>query len=416
MIMKTPEELYSERTKRVQDAIELRVPDRVPFTPTFSFFPPKYAGITCKEAMYDPDKLSLAYKKAVLDFEPDMYSSYANLTIGPMLETLQCRWLKWPGHGVSPNAGFQFVEGEHMRAEEYDDFLFDPTDFILRVFMPRAYAALEPLNILPPLPSLYYTRFLTGASVFGRAQVAGAFQALLESGREAQRAMSRAAEFTKEMAGLGFPCQFGGVAYAPFDYLGDLLRGTRGIMLDMYRLPDKLHQAMDKLIPYILRGAFGPAKGSGIPRIFIPLHKGLDGFMSLEQFKTFYWPSLRRLIIALVDEGLTPNILWEGNCESRLETIKDIPRGKAVYAFERTDIFKAKEILGDTVCIRGNVPPSLLIMGSSQEVRDYCKRLISVVGKGGGFMMDGASGIPDETKPENLKAMEEATKEFGSYA
>ena len=414
--MKTPEELYSERTKRVQDAIELKVPDRVPFTPTFSFFPPKYAGITCEEAMYDPDKLSLAYKKAVLDFEPDMYSSYANLTIGPMLETLKCRWLKWPGHGVAPNAGFQFVEGEHMRAEEYDDFLFDPTDFILRVFMPRAYGALEPLKILPPFPSLYYTRFLTGASVFGRAEVAGAFQALLESGREAQRAMSRAAEFTKEMAGLGFPCQFGGVAYAPFDYLGDLLRGTRGIMLDMYRLPDKLHQAMDKLIPYILRGAFGPAKGSGIPRIFIPLHKGLDGFMSLEQFRTFYWPSLRKLIMALIDGGLTPNVLWEGNCESRLETIKDIPRGKAVYAFERTDIFKAKAIIGDTVCIRGNVPPSLLTIGSSQAVREYCKKLISVVGKGGGFMMDGASGIPDETKPENLKAMEETTKEFGVYA
>jgi uroporphyrinogen-III decarboxylase len=186
-------------------------------------------------------------------------------------------------------------------------------------------------------------------------------------------------------------------------------------MLDMYRLPDKLHQAMDKLIPYILRGAFGPAKGSGIPRIFIPLHKGLDGFMSLEQFRTFYWPSLRKLIIALIDGGLTPNVLWEGNCESRLETIKDIPRGKAVYAFERTDIFKAKEILGDTVCIRGNVPPSLLTIGSSQAVREYCKKLISVVGKGGGFMMDGASGIPDETKPENLKAMEKATKEFGLY-
>ena len=416
MAAKTPEELYSERAKRVQDAIELKVPDRVPFIPTFSFFPTKYVGITCEEAMYNTDKLTLAYKKAVLDFEPDMYSSYANLTIGPMLETLRCRWLKWPGHGVSPDAGFQFVEGEHMKAEEYDDFLFDPTDFVLRVFMPRAYGALQPLNSLPPLPSLYYTRFLTGAAVFGRTDVAGAFQSLLKGGQEAQWAMSCNAEFTKEMASLGFPCQFGGVAYAPFDYLGDLLRGTRGIMLDMYRLPEKLLQALDKLLPYILRGAVGPARVSGIPRIFIPLHKGLDGFMSLEQFKTFYWPSLRKLILALIDEGLVPNVLWEGNCESRLETIKDIPRGKAVYAFERTDIFKAKGILGDTVCIRGNVPPSLLIMGSAQEVRDYCKKVISVVGKGGGFMMDGASGIPDETKPENLKAMEEATKGFGVYA
>ena len=48
--------------------------------------------------------------------------------------------------------------------------------------------------------------------------------------------------------------------------------------------------------------------------------------------------------------------LWEGDCTSRLETIADIPRGKAIYWFERTDLVRAKEVLGDVVCLRGNVP------------------------------------------------------------
>jgi hypothetical protein len=65
---KTAEELGKEREKRVRDAIELRVPDRVPLVPLFSFFPAFYAGITPQEAMYDYGKAYQAYKKTILDF------------------------------------------------------------------------------------------------------------------------------------------------------------------------------------------------------------------------------------------------------------------------------------------------------------------------------------------------------------
>jgi hypothetical protein len=409
-------ELFSAMMKRFEDAVCLRVPDRVPFLPLFTFFPAKYAGITCEEAMFDGEKLVRAWKKVVLDFQPDMYNSFANLAIGPMLETLQCRYLKWPGHGVPPHQGYQFVEEEFMKAEEYDEFLFDPTDFVLRKFLPRAYGSLEPLQKLPSLLTAYYTRFMTSTAVLGLQDVAGAAQSLLKSGNEALRIASALARFSREMSDLGFPCQFGGVAYAPFDYLGDFLRGTRGVMLDMFRHPEKLLQATEKLVPYILSGALAGVKATGVKTIFIPLHKGLDGFMSPEQFRVFYWPTLRKVILSLIREGAIPSVLWEGDCTSRLEVIRDIPKGKAVYAFERTDIFRAKEVLGDTVCIRGNVPPALLNLGSPEEVRGYCRELIQGVGKGGGFLMDGAIGIPDEAKPENLRAMADAVKDYGVYS
>lgn len=136
--------------------------------------------------------------------------------------------------------------------------------------------------------------------------------------------------------------------------------------------------------------------------------------MSPDQFKTFYWPTLRKLIVDFIDEGLNPFVLWEGDCTSRLELIGDIPKGKAVYWFERTDIFKAKEILGDTVCLRGNVPLSMLSTGTPDDVKEYCKKLIDVVGKGGGFIMDGST-VLDDAKYENVKAMVEITKEYGVY-
>lgn len=50
-------------------------------------------------------------------------------------------------------------------------------------------------------------------------------------------------------------------------------------------------------------------------------------------------------MIGLIDEGLVPAPLFEGDNTSRLEIIKDIPRGKAVYRFERVDIYKANELL-----------------------------------------------------------------------
>ena len=57
----------------------------------------------------------------------------------------------------------------------------------------------------------------------------------------------------------------------------------------------------------------------------------------------------------------------------------------------------------------------LLNTGSVQEVEEYCKKLIDNVGKGGGFIMDGAIGIPDEANPENVKAMADITKTYGVY-
>ena len=117
-------------------------------------------------------------------------------------------------------------------------------------------------------------------------------------------------------------------------------------MLDMYRRPEKIDKACETLLPLMIESGVSGFKGTGNPRIFIPLHKGLDGFMSLEQFKRFFWPTLRALMMGLIDEGLIPCPFFEGDCTSRLEVIKDIPEGKAIYKFESTDLVKAKADIG----------------------------------------------------------------------
>lgn len=407
---------FEKRSRRILDTVALKATDRVPFTPMITFYHANRGGISCRDAMFDLDKLYAAAKETILEVKPDSFNNpFALMALGPMLDLLDCRLITWPGQRLPVDLAYQFVEKEYVTAAEYDDFLFDPTGFVLTKYLPRIYGTLEPLTRIPQLPSIYYTRFLTGTRAFGTPEVAGALESLVHAGQAADRMLMKAQAFSEEMAALGFPEQIGGVAYAPFDYIGDFFRGTRGIMLDMFRVPEKLHRVMEKTIPFILAGAINAAKATGVPFIFMPLHKGLDGFMSPEQFNEFYWPYLKAVIVKLIEEDLIPMVLWEGDCTSRLETIRDIPEARAIYAFERTDIFRAKEVLRDRVCIRGNVSSHLLCIGTPEEVREYCRKLIDVVGEGGGFLLDGAIGIPDEAKPENVQAMADSIRETGEY-
>jgi len=413
---KTAEELGKERENRVRDAIELKVPDRVPFVPVFEFFPAYYAGITPEEAMYNYDKAYAAYKKTIIDFEPDMYAGPAIFRSGPVLETLDLKQLKWPGHGVEPHSMYQFVEGEYMPVDEYDEFIENPSDWIIRRYMPRIYGALKPFSNLPGILDqfYYYGAPSAGLATMGTPEVQEAFQALLKAARESLRWVTHLRSFIQEMKGLGFNPFFFVATYSPFDLIGDNFRGSRGIMLDMYRHPDKLLEALEKATQLTISMATRRAAAGGIPMVFIPLHKGTDGLMSPEQYKIFYWPFLKKLMMGLIDAGLIPYAYTEGSYTSRLEIISDVPKGKVLYHFERVDLAKAKEILGEVACISGNVPASLLNLGSPQEVRDYCKRLIDVVGKGGGLIVDASAGI-NEAKPENVRAMADFTKEYGVY-
>jgi uroporphyrinogen-III decarboxylase len=118
-------------------------------------------------------------------------------------------------------------------------------------------------------------------------------------------------------------------------------------------------------------------------------------------------------MMGLIDEGLIPMPFFEGNYTSRLEVIKDIPKGKALYKFKKVDIHKTKGILGDTVCFRGNVPITLLCTGTPEQVKAYVKDLIDVFGREGGLWVD-SDAIFDKAKHENVKAMVEFTKEYGS--
>jgi hypothetical protein len=408
----TAEKLYRMREKRVIDAIELKTPDRVPVTVSFAFFPALYCGCTKEEMMYNPERLWEVHLKTTRDFEPDIAQNpFPGTYLGPLLDVLDYRQMQWPGRQLGPDVPYQFVEGEYLKADEYDHFLNEPMDFMVRKYWPRISGSLKGLEMLPPFGNFFQYMSLGIFQSLSRPEVQRALETLLEASRAAEKIGSYSRSFSATLKEEGFPVFGGGHSIAPFDILGDTLRGTKGVMLDMYRRPEVLLKACEKLLPLAVENGINSAKRSGEKHVFIPLHKGLDGFMSPDQFKKFYWPTLRELMVALINEGYTPQPFWEGDCTSRLEFIKDIPPGKAVYRFEKTDMIKAKDVLRDRVCIRGNMPVTILSTGQPDDVRSYCKQLIDYAGKDGGFILDSSAAVTD-AKPENLKAMFDFAKEY----
>ena len=75
---------------------------------------------------------------------------------------------------------------------------------------------------------------------------------------------------------------------------------------------------------------------------------------------------------------------------------------------------RAKEVIGKTTCIAGNVPITTILSGTPEQIKGICKDLIDTAGKDGGYII--ASGCSmDEAKPDTLRAMIDFTKEYGVY-
>jgi len=407
---------YKERVTRVKDAIQMRnLPDRVPVTILPSMWPASHAGITVQEAMYDYDKCSAAFKEFVLEFEPDTHIGSAQFGPGKFYEILDYKLYSWPGHGVAPEHSYQCNEGEYMMADEYDALIQNPSGFFSNVYLPRVFGALEPWSMLPFLPGILEIYGVAFNFIpFGLPPVQAAYKALYEAGAEALKWAGAVGGLEGELTSLGFPQALAGFTKAPFDVIGDTLRGTKGIMLDIYRQPNKLIEAMEALTPLMINMGVGQAQMNGRPMVFMPLHKGADGFISDEQFKKFYWPTFRQVMMGLISEGCIPFPALEGHWDSRLEVIQDIPKGKTAWMVDQSDMVKAKETLGKNACLIGNVSSSMLNLGTPQEVKDYAKKLIDTVGKGGGFIMSNGAFF-DHAKPENVKAMVDTAKEHGAY-
>ena len=405
---------YKARATRIIKAIKLEKPDRVPCQIPGGSFPAYYSGLDLKTVMYDYEAMRRAWMKFALDFDSDTVGVAAFTLPGKVYDILDYKLFKWPGHGLADGASMiQFVEDEYMKAEEYDAFINNPADFMLRYILPRTWGAFAPMAKFPSLTSFQGIAYLM-LEAASMPDFRPMFAAINKANEERIKWQNVVAECSQAVLEAGYPSEGGGMALAPFDTIADMLRGTYGAVMDMYRQPEKLLEAQERLIPLSLQSAIESADRALSPAVFIPMHKGDDMFMSDKQFEKFYWPSFRKLLLGLINEGLVPSMVVDGTYNRRLEYIKDLPKASVVWVFEKTDMALAKKVLGGHACIGGNVTGSLLHTGTPEKVKKYCRWLIDTCAPDGGYILTLGASI-DKCNPDNLHAIVDTAKQYGVY-
>jgi len=410
---KDAEKGYKARCLRLAQAAKMEIPDRVPCMIPTGWFPAYNAGVTLKSVMYDPELMKKVWLKFVDEYDSDSFDGtlFFQARINDLMEA---KTQKWPGHGLPDNAhSYQYIEGVYMKADEDDLFMKNPFDFQLRKLLPRTMGVFEPFADMPSFSSYQgLPNRLVTMCLDPRFQKL--FKAINEASKELPAWGKANMETTAGAAARGFPVFRGGLAVAPFDVFADSLRGTQGIVMDMFRQPDKIHEAMEFVLPQLVSGAISMCDGADCPVVMMPLHKGDDTFMSDKQFEVFYWPTFRRQLLAMVEDGLIPYPVAEGAYNRRLEYISDMPKGAVCWMFDQTNMANAKKTVGKVSCIAGNVPVSVAYTKTEKEMKEYCRKLIEICAPGGGYILTGGSTY-DMAKPENIRAMMASAKEYGKY-
>jgi hypothetical protein len=417
----TNKKKYEEKLKRINDAIALKEPDRVPVTPPPELFPVFNAGYTVAEVVYDSSlqKIKNATLKYLKDFDPDNGSAVGFILAGEGAAMELCKaknmcWAGMPGDVIDKNSLHQFIEYPVLLDDEFDEMRKDRTGWALRKALPRLSGLTEPLSALRAAAS--YSNFSVRqlAGQLSTPDARSMIQDLWALDDYYQTYQTRVADIEKEIETLGYPVTGGGMAAVPFDDYSDYLRGTILSLSDIYDRPEAIERYIEESLEETL-AAIKATKGQNEGKhVFMPLHKGMDGFMSGDDYRKYYWSHLQKIILAIIDSGKVPYIYTEGKYNSRIDCLTEVPPGKVFYHFEDVDMAAAKKKLAGIACISGGFQASLLDWGTPQQVRDEVKRLMDTCAPGGGFIFETSCGLGN-CKRENVEAMFEAAREYGIY-
>ncbi len=364
--------------QRIETAIRLGKPDRVPVAPIIDFFSARYGGITQHEMLFDVKKADRALLKTLNDlgWVDGLHFSWAGL--GRALLTVFPTPPLMPGvNGFPPDQEFQFLEKTVMEPEEY-----------LRIEeMGAGRWLMEKLRLNHPelrsLPGMARTGMGLGMDV-------------LKVKRSVKGWRARGIE----------PLVGANLCMIPLEAISMAFRSFDRFVLDLFRYPQELKAAGQALMKTFINVGRMGVMTSGIKRVFLGGTRTSASFISPRQFEELALPEWQEMCEYFTGRGVTPLLHLDSDWTPFFPYFKSLPRGKCILNLDGTsDIFKAKEVLGDHICIMGDVPAALLKLGEPEEVEEYCHRLITEVGKDGGFILSSGCSIPIDARPVNVKAM-----------
>ncbi|MFX0102500.1 MAG: uroporphyrinogen decarboxylase family protein [Candidatus Hodarchaeota archaeon] len=390
-------QLYETRKRRCLDAIFLqKEPDRVPVIANgLNFFPAKYAGFSCEDYMFDFKKNRIANLKVVEEFDLDMYFIPGIFGAGRFFEFSQFDLVKLPGRHISADVCHQINEKDRLKPEEYDEFIERGIDFLIDTLSPRL------------VPGIFKRK--------GIARIVSETRLILEAFKLAKFAM----DLQVEMSSLGAYTIFGSVGFPPYDIMSFTFRTLESLSKDLMKRErrQKIIEICERMNPWLISVWNKLPKITGSPGVWFPSERAFS--LSPRQFEKYYWPTLKDMIVAMVKQGMIPFLTWESDVTHLVKFLLELPRKisrRCVFNCDTSDIFQVNKILDGHMAIAGNIPLSIMCVGSKSDVDKYCENLFAELKPGGGFLLSPALGIPDEAKPENVYAMIDFCHKFGKYS
>ncbi len=368
--------------ERIWAAVKLEPYDRVPVAPLLDvMFPARHKGLTLAEAFAD-------YRGTGWPAMVDLFDAVGGWD-GFIL----------PGYSQSPNP-------RHPAAGRTGRMIYPGKD--LPVDSPPQYLETESMTIED------YDRIITiGYRKWADEVRQKTSRFPLE--KSIAWAERQIAQYRKEIATWeerGLPTLVGASVNSPLMALSTS-RSMTSFALDIHRIPDKVEAVMDAMVDDLIESTIEVARLTGIPGAFLVLERGGCFYFPLKVFERFEYPYVKKMVEAFVAEGMIVNLHFDQDWTLNLPYLLDLPARMCICELDsKTDIFKAKEILKDHMCIAGDVPAGLQALGTPGEMEDYCKQLIDVVGKDTGFILSSGCTVAADCKYDNFKAMVDTGKNY----
>ncbi len=364
--------------ERVLSAVNLEKPDRVPVAPILGIpAAATFLGMELGDLHSDLEKGVNAIIKVFDDLGGwDGYNVVPLTEINYYSEGLK---VKVPGKHLPNDYQLQFDEKEWLKYDDYKKIAdmgwkkFIKEEFIFRISDFKTPEEFRNAKI----------NFLKEAT---KAQI----------------------EWNKRKVGLNLSITFN----HPFFVLS-LSRSLIKFTEDLYYRPEMVEPALEVMMDDYIEEGIKASKRTGFKFVLIPEERAEAFFYPLKIFERFWWPYTKKLIDAWHPEGIIPWFHLDQCWDKNVPYFKELPKGSAILDFDGlTDIFTAKKVLENHLCIMSDVHPTLLSLGTPKDVADYCKKLIDKLGVDGGHILSSGCQVPPNCKYENFQAMIETGKTY----
>jgi uroporphyrinogen-III decarboxylase len=363
----TPEE-------RMMAAIRLEKPDRVPVAPLMC------TPATGKLLGLKPSDMIAAGFDSLLEAEMRVFEEYGGWDASAPINNLDTACLMGLKVKVpeEDEVEAQVLEGENWTVEEYD-LLFEKgwMNFYGEVLVPRV-SDKKPEDV----PALQQT------------------------------VMEDAVKFCSLCRDRGIVPAYPLWTMHPF-FSYSLTRSMVKFTEDLYYRPELVERAMKAAIPEYIELLIGLSEATGVKVVNVTEERAGAFFYPLKIFERFWWPYTVEIVDALWSKGIVTWFHLDTTWDKNLPYFKQLPRGSAIIDLDgTTDIFAAKELLRDHMCIVGDVSAADLCLGTQEQVKAYSKRLIDEVGGDGGLILSSACTVPGAVDADNFRAMIEIGKTY----